>query len=456
MFRSITLALTLAATPTPAPDPALTWSPCPDDKLGMVCADVSVPVDWTKPGGRKITLKVGKLKATGPSEGSVFISYGGPGSPGIAWTQGLPPGRWDDLRKRMDLIVWDPRGYPYPGTLSTALKCGWPTRPTPQPPRTDAEFARLAETNRAFAEICRSTDPELFDNMSSADGARDLEAIRKAVGAKQMNYYGASYSGMLGQAYARLYPETVRTMALDGTWSHSPAKGWEAETEALARDNEASMRRYFTWAGKGAEKDWRRLLARADRSEIPARQQPGVAFTGEDLRALGLLLARRGQASWETLKQAVKAASAGDASGFKPERTRLNYPYSFPGVTECTEFPRPATRKEAALQDARLAKIAPNTGAAGIGTVRGMLTCVGWPTPVSNPPKPLPKGLPPLLGAGAWSESDAVGRVVEQVPGSAVIKHEGPGHTLHQFNACARAHLDRYLTDRVIPTDRTC
>ncbi|WP_343954424.1 alpha/beta hydrolase [Nonomuraea longicatena] len=245
-------------------------------------------------------------------------------------------------------------------------------------------------------------------------------------------------------------------MVLDGTSSHSPAKGWEAETEELARDNEASMDRYFSWAGGGAERDWRRLLAEADRAEIPARKFPGVAYRGEDLRAWGIGLARRGGAAWATLKAAVRDGLAGDSSGFRPEGWTSSYHGLLPGVTECAEIPRPDSRKEMAAQYTRLAKLAPNTGAMGIGAVGGMLGCVGWPTKVTNPPQPLPANLPPLLGAGAWNESDATGRVIAQVPGSATITQDGPGHTLHQYNACARAHIDRYLVDAVVPVKTNC
>ncbi len=75
--------------------------------------------------------------------------------------------------------------------------------------------------------------------------------------------------------------------------------------------------------------------------------------------------------------------------------------------------------------------------------------------PVTNPPAPLPKGLPPMLGAGAWGESDAVQRVLAQVPGSVTVRHEGPGHTLYGVNACARAHINRYFTDGALPTAAT-
>src|SRR5690606_18934434 len=100
---------------------------------------------------------------------------------------------------------------------STGLPCSWTRIPIAAVPRDDADFGRLSDTNRGYAEACRLKDPELFANMSSADHARDMEAIRKALGADKLNFYGASYAGFYGQAYARLFPDRVRTMVLDGT-----------------------------------------------------------------------------------------------------------------------------------------------------------------------------------------------------------------------------------------------
>jgi hypothetical protein len=130
------------------------------------------------------------------------------------------------------------------------------------------------------------------------------------------------------------------------------------------------------------------------------------------------------------------------------------YPDQSTGVTECVDWPRPAARAELRPLISRLHKAAPDMGITGT-PVAATLGCVGWPAPVTDPPAPLPKGLPPLLGAGAWVESDAIQRVLDQVPGSAEIVHDGPGHTLYYANACARDHIDHYLTDRVLPPTKT-
>lgn len=483
MLKPLTVALTLLTTPFHQPATtlqqpstaaeaqasgattigsrsSLNWRPCQSGETGgggteMDCADLEVPVDWRKPEGRKITLKVGRLKATGPSKGQVLVAYGGPGAPGIAMTRSLADW-WTKLRRHMDVITWDTRGYGEQfGGLSTGLPCSWTRIPIAAVPRDDADFGRLSDTNRGYAEACRLKDPELFANMSSADHARDMEAIRKALGADKLNFYGASYAGFYGQAYARLFPDRVRTMVLDGTLNHSAAD-WTRELEATAKSNEQSMRRFFTWCAANGCGDvralWRKLIARADRSPVPTGTA-NVAYRAIDLQSFALGLARQGETAWPKLAEAIRKAAKGDASGFVPAKG-ARYPDQATPVTECTDWPRPATRKELMTTLARLRKLAPNTGAANT-PASATLNCIGWPVPVTNPPTTLPKGLPPLLGAGAWHESDSAQRVLSQVPGSVVIRHDGPGHTLYGTNACARDHIDTYLTTRTLPSKTT-
>ncbi|MFE3454664.1 alpha/beta fold hydrolase [Nonomuraea sp. NPDC059194] len=439
------LALTLALLgPTPSAPPTAAKK--------VEISEVSVPVDWDKPGGRMITLRVGRLPATGRAEGSVLIAYGGPGAPGIFLTESMPH-MWAKLRERMNIVTWDTRGYgkQVNGT-STALPCTWTRVPIPAFPEDDADFARLTDLNRGLAEPCRSSDPELFANMSSADHARDMEAIRKAIGEPKLTYYGASYAGFYGQDYARLFPGNVRAMVLDGTWSHSHAD-WGKELEHAARLNEQAMGRFFASCETEACRPsfWRKLVAKAERSPVPAG--PGLAYDGRDLQGLALPFLRQGLKGWSALAEAIGRAARGDASGFAPARG-LRFPDAAIGVTECTDWPRFAGRKEMTATMARLNRIAPNTGTAGT-MAAATLNCVGWPAGVTNPPAPLPKGLPPLVGAGAWGESDAVARVLAQVPGSGLVRHEGPGHTLYAANECARGHLNRYLTDLVVPAQGT-
>ncbi|TYB56781.1 alpha/beta hydrolase [Nonomuraea sp. PA05] len=455
---TLTLILTLLTTASQPAQATTTvaWQPCPNDTIGMECTDLQVPADWQKPEGRKITLKIGRLKSAGTSKGSVLISYGGPGAPGIATTQSLQSW-WTDLRKTMDIITWDTRGYgpdPFQG-LSTGLPCTWTRIPIAGLPQDDADLGRLSDTNRGYAEACRHKDPELFANMSSADHARDMEAIRKALGDAKLNYYGASYAGFYGQAYARLFPNSVRTMVLDGTWNHSTAD-WPRELEAMAKANEQSMRRFFTWCAANDCEDvpalWRKLITRATGTPVPTTTA-NVAYKAGDLQSFAIAMARQGTPAWPKLATAIRKASKGDASDFVPARG-ARYPDQATPVTECTDWPRFANLKQLTTTINRLRKVAPNAGAANTFAT-GTLNCIGWPVTVTNPPAPLPRALPPLLGAGAWGESDATERVLSQVPNSVTIHHDGPGHTLYGVNPCARDHINRYFTDATLPPRTT-
>ncbi len=52
--------------------------------------------------------------------------------------------------------------------------------------------------------------------MSTIDAVRDMDLIREALGADQINYYGFSYGTYLGQVYATLFPGRMRRAVFDG------------------------------------------------------------------------------------------------------------------------------------------------------------------------------------------------------------------------------------------------
>ncbi|GAA1294633.1 alpha/beta hydrolase [Saccharothrix xinjiangensis] len=442
------LALALLAPPaaTHAP-PALDWAPCPDSgAVAVDCADLPVPI--AGPGGRRITLKVARLPATGAKRGSVLVNFGGPQGDQIAVLRSRSR-IFDEIRRSLDVVTWDPRGYP--GLSSPVLACDWAFLRTPPLPATQAGLDELSAANRARGERCRATDPELFDHMGSDSDARDAEAIRGALGEGSVNFIGTSYGGVIAQAYARLFPHRVRTMYVDGTGNHS-ARDWERELVAIARDVDGLMRRFFDQAEPGAEQRWRALVAGADREPVPA---PAVntRYDGTQLRFLAFAKAKDGPARWGELAAAITAAENGDASGFAP-RGRDPHP-GLPGggVKECLDFPRPTDQRRLARTTGRLDRVAPNTGPAFPLAWHLPTTCTGWPAPVANPPAPLPRGLPPLLGAGTWLDHAATARVTAQVPGSRTIRHDGPGHNLFagMANQCVIDLVSRYVTTRALP-----
>ncbi|MBV2364216.1 alpha/beta fold hydrolase [Streptomonospora nanhaiensis] len=456
-----------AEAPAAGSGQRLDWGACPegDYGTGMECATLRVPVDHDRPRGRHITLTVGRLPETGRggAEGSVVVNPGGPIGFSIAYLAAYGDS-FAGLREHMDIVTWDLRGAPNgQGGFSTPLDCDWRYAATPAVPADQAAFAELAAANRAVAQECRAAGPALFDHMSSADHADDLEAIRAALGERRLNLHMTSYGGVIGQSYARQYPDRVRTLYLDGTADHT--REGDAVYEGFARDGDTAFDRFADWCaaeescalhGSDVAERWRALTARADADPIPA-PVAGVHYTGRDLEAtaFAVLTANRPGATWRELAEAVLAAEDGDASGFvrDPDRPFPGFPQ--PGVVECLDWNRPADHAQMAATVARLSEVAPNTGGR-LHMYGSILTCAGWPTPVTNPPGPLPEGVPPLLGAGTWSDFGSTSRAVASVPGSVSIVHDGPGHGLYwNGNACVVAHADTYLRTRELPPPGT-
>ena len=84
-------------------------------------------------------------------------------------------------------------------------------------PLTPAEERRYTIESRILGAACAATSPRRFRHISTANVARDMDLLRQAVGDRQLSYLGLSYGTYLGATYARLFPNRVRALALDGT-----------------------------------------------------------------------------------------------------------------------------------------------------------------------------------------------------------------------------------------------
>jgi pimeloyl-ACP methyl ester carboxylesterase len=207
-----------AAAPAPAQVPRLRWADCGD---GFQCATAQVPLDYDKPRGAQVSLALLRLPAGDPAHklGSIFLNPGGPGGSGVAFVHDL--GRLlftDQVRARFDLVGFDPRGI----SRSTPLRCFAALEQAiavlpPFPfPVTRAEERIWAQSDRQLAAACAQRGGPILDHMATADAARDLDLLRRAVGDKRLSYVGYSYGSYLGTTYANLFPSKVRALTVDG------------------------------------------------------------------------------------------------------------------------------------------------------------------------------------------------------------------------------------------------
>jgi len=184
------------------------------------CTDVPVPIDEADPAGAQAQLAVIRIPATGKRLGSLLMNPGGPGASAVDLVVSLSDVLSDGpITEHFDLVGFDPRGVGY---STPELRC-----------RTDAEFdawrrepmvdyskagvAVIEGFNRTLAQQCLDKMGKPFlASVGTASAAKDMDAVRQALGEDQINYLGFSYGTELGTAYVQRFPNRVRTMVLDG------------------------------------------------------------------------------------------------------------------------------------------------------------------------------------------------------------------------------------------------
>ncbi len=472
-------ALSLSEPVLAAPSAAPVWGPCPDAGPGPnppQCADIRVPLSWADPRGRTITLRLSRLPALDQEHrlGSLLVNFGGPGGPGAELIaeagRAIMP---SPLQNRFDIIGFDPRGV----GASTAVKCDEPglSAKVPAFPNSSAQFASVRRQSRTYGTSCiKNSAPGLIANVDTVSAARDMDAIRTALNEKKVSYLGLSYGTYLGSTYARLFPQRISTMVLDGAMDHavSPRDFLYDEASALSD----VFGRFAAWCsastscalhGQDVVKVWDDLVARAARTPIPAPKATGGATTVDDqaiqLVLPNLLLISSSTvipSTWPLLGDGIARARAGDASVLA-DNSAIGQTQDSYAAIGCQSFP-PQLRgyADAASRLAHARAIAPHTGGA---SEAWMLTdlCASWPVPASDPWAPQRiTGTPPILITSTrydpstplvWAEG-----LHREIPGSHLLVADIAGHTTFLNSACARTEQTNYLITGVLPTTSTC
>lgn len=201
------------------PTPVLRWQPCEQGE----CARVRLPLDYDRPHGETVEVALSRLPARNPARriGSLFLNPGGPGASATAFLQRAKEWLGDEVLDRFDLIGMDPRGT----NDSTNSRCFRSVERLDRVtgtllgtlfPVTSAEEARFTRAAATLSRACSRHGRKLATAMSTAQVARDMDVVRRAVGDDKLSFLGFSYGTYLGQTYANMFPDRVRAIAIDG------------------------------------------------------------------------------------------------------------------------------------------------------------------------------------------------------------------------------------------------
>lgn len=455
---------------TPFYEQTLDWTDC---GAGFDCTNVRAPLDWANPATGDISLSVIRHRATGGTAlGSLLTNPGGPGASGIALVRdSLSFAVGDALQQNYDVIGFDPRGV----GQSTAVRCLDPAAMddylfrVPNNPRgSDAWTTELLDSHRDFAQACETNSGGILPYITTDNAARDMDLLRGVLGDPKLNYLGYSYGTFLGATYAKLYPDRVGRMVLDGAIDPA-ASGLDVST-AQAIGFESALRAYmadclttsdcpFRGSVDEGMADLGTLLASVDRAPIQASDG---RMLGADSLTTAIVSALYSQSSWPYLSTALTNALQGNADvAFQLVDfyySRQNGVYS-DNSTEafraynCMDYPGAATQAEKDASDAEIAADAPTIAPYWSGPD----PCEVWPYPPTGVREPIAaEGAPPIIVVGttndpatpyAWSVS-----LAEQLSSGVLITRVGEGHTgYNKGNACVDSAVEKYFVDGTAP-----
>jgi pimeloyl-ACP methyl ester carboxylesterase len=458
------------------------WGDCalgPDDEegreldaAGIRCAGITVPLDHADPHGPVLTVAVSRRAADpGRSLGPLFINGGGPAGTALEMPLETAEAMGEDLAGQFDLIGMDPR---FVGR-STPLDCGWPTGTSLRSAGPDLPgYLRGAAYQAELAARCQATNAELLPHVTTRETARDMDLIRKALGADQLHYLGYSYGSYLGEVYSQLFPGRTGRMVLDGITDPAAYGGNLLKNSTAA--NEQALDDWTAWAaerhaayGLGAtaaevRATVDRILRAAEREPLRIGSHRLDGHTAPMIYIMGL-----GHAQDE-----ARAALAADTQVLARAADRLPV-RPHPGLAEAVEFL--VTGQESAYGSAQAAIICGDVAvdrdplaywrtieraraqypfAAPVAA--NITPCAFWPEP-KEPPTVVDNDMPALLVAATGdprASYDAALAVRELWPASRLLTLEGANHhgVYGEYGSeCVDEAVNDYLRTGRLPED---
>ncbi|MBM7783908.1 alpha/beta hydrolase [Tenggerimyces flavus] len=299
--------------------PTLDWKPCAEQ---FECATIPVPLDYRKPHGKRISIAMMRAPATDRDNriGSLFILPGGPGLPGNDFLPTAPPGALAALGQ-FDVVTYDPRGT---GASRPLFDCGQGFQVPPSFERAATIDRRAYEAKtRAYVKACQQKNALLMPHMSTANAARDVDLMRKAVGDDKLTALGISYGSAIAATYATMFPGRSRAMVISNpmdvqTYYDRPLDLWLEQSAGY----ETVLDRFFQgclaagpacgFGGDDPKVAFDNLLAKLDHAPLRGSDPADPVVNGDFVRQSAMSMTY-GLSTWDGFAAALTRLEAGEA-----------------------------------------------------------------------------------------------------------------------------------------------
>ena len=477
-------------SPAPTTDPPSTDPPddtTPDDTLptfepddspfgwvdfggGVEEGSLEVPLDYADPEGATLELYVARHRALDPGRriGTLLVNPGGPGFGGsdLAWAAEQIYGQ--ELLDRFDIVGWDPRGTGFSEPFVDCIDDYDRYFGIDSSPDTPEERQNTIDLSTELAQACDDHSGDILPFVSTENSARDMDAIRDALGEDQISYFGFSYGSELGATWATMFPDTVRAAVLDGAADPTvayleqnlqQAAGFEAALTTFLAECSAERRCAFHNDGD-AEGAFDELSAAVDAEPVEVEPLRTSITQGVLMSAVSSALYE--EAAWTQLSRALADLQDGDGEGVLDLYDRYYSQNEFESsngteayfAINCLDDPGSTGPDDLYTHEAEFAAVAPRMGRSWL---LELTVCAVWTH--------APAGTIPITGAGAGpilvmgttgdtaTPLEGTRRMAEALEDGHLVIVDANQHTGYGVNRCGDDTIDQYLVDPTAPLD---
>ncbi|HET8683222.1 MAG TPA: alpha/beta hydrolase, partial [Micromonosporaceae bacterium] len=421
------------------------------------------------PGGGE-TFDIALLRARSSRQrdriGSLVVNPGGPGGSGVSLAVYLSASLPQEVLRRFDIVGFDPRGVGRSSAVECISDADLDTSFAYEPdPVSQADFDGLVALTGRIGAGCRAKYGDSLRLFSTEQAARDMDAVRAAVGDDKITYLGYSYGTLLGATYAQLFPRNIRAFVLDG--AVDPRQGLIEGSESQAVGFERAFNSFVSWCrDRGSQcpigPDARAAVTNALNAarRAPVRGRDGRPATAGWI-VTAVVSSLYTQQGWTELASAMSRLGRGDASGVftladryaeRDSSGRYSNLFDANTAVNCAdEEEKVSIARVRELQGQWRAKY-PLFGAV---LAVSLLTCAQWPGGRDPYPTGPASGAPPIVVVGTTGDPatpyEQTPKLAQMLGVGVVLTWQGEGHTAYPESRCIVQAVNAYLIEVEVP-----